>query len=71
MKAKFLTYSLLLLALPAMAAINTVPEPETTFYGRILDRSGPVDRILTEGTLAWSVRKADGSVLPLSARFAQ
>ncbi len=67
MKAKFLTYSLLLLALPAMAAINTVPEPETTFYGRILDRSGPVDRILTEGTLAWSVRKADGSVLPLSA----
>jgi hypothetical protein len=63
--------SFLLLALPAaltpVFAANTVPEPETVFYGRILERSGPVDRILTEGTLAWKLRKADGTELPLQA----
>jgi hypothetical protein len=65
MKAK----TFLLLALPAaltpVYAANTLPEPETVFYGRILERSGPVDRILTEGTLAWKLRKADGTELPL------
>lgn len=61
----------LILALPAaltpVFAANTVPEPETVFYGRILERSGPVDRILTEGTLSWKLRKADGTELPLRA----
>lgn len=67
MKAKFLTHILpVLLTLPAAAAVNTVPEPETVFYGRILDRTGPVDRLLTEGTLSWSLRKSDGSMLALS-----
>ena len=56
-----LPLALLAATIPLRAA--TVPEPETVFYGRILDRSGPVDRLLTEGTLAWSLRKADGSVL--------
>jgi hypothetical protein len=63
--------TILLLALPAaltpVFAANTVPEPETVFYGRILERSGPVDRILTEGTLSWRLRKADGTQLPLQA----
>ena len=66
---KALTLHLLPLAFLAATAplrAATVPEPETVFYGRILDRSGPVDRLLTEGTLAWTLRKADGSVLPLS-----
>lgn len=49
------------------AAANFVPEPETVFYGRILDRTGPVDRLLTDGTLAWKVRRADGSGLALNA----
>jgi len=61
--------SFLLLALPAALtpafAANTVPEPETVFYGRVLERSGPVDRILTEGTLRWMLRKTDGTPLPL------
>lgn len=63
--------SLLILALPAaltpVFAAITVPEPETVFYGRILERSGPVDRLLTEGTLSWNLRKADGTELPLQA----
>jgi hypothetical protein len=63
--------SILLLALPAALtpamAANTVPEPETVFYGRIVERSGPVDRILTEGMLSWRLRKADGTQLPLEA----
>ncbi len=63
--------SFLLLALPAVLtpafSATTVPEPETVFYGRILERSGPVDRVLTEGTLSWRLRKADGTPLALQA----
>jgi hypothetical protein len=66
MKAK----TLILALLPAITQAATVPEPETVFYGRIIDRSGPVDRIITEGSLAWSVRKTDGTVLPLTAPLA-
>ncbi len=67
MKAKSLT--LLLTAVLGVGLQATVPEPDTVFYGRILDRNSPVDRIVTEGTLAWSIRKADGSVLPLSTEL--
>ncbi|HEX2749621.1 MAG TPA: type I secretion C-terminal target domain-containing protein [Verrucomicrobiales bacterium] len=56
--------------LPPSRAATTVPEPETVFYGRILDRSGPVDRILSEGTLLWTLRKTDGTPLPLTATLA-
>jgi len=66
---KALTLSLLSVAVTAASAANSVPEPETVFYGRILERSGTVDRVLTEGKLAWKVRKADGSDLALSAQL--
>jgi hypothetical protein len=66
---KALTLSLLSVAVAAASAANSVPEPETVCYGRILERSGTVDRVLTGGTLAWKVRRADGSHLALSAQL--
>lgn len=36
-------------------AASTVPEPETIFYGKVINRSGPQDHQMTEGSLEWSV----------------
>lgn len=70
MKAKILTCLVvapLLNSISFAAGVTSVSEPETVFYGRILDRSGPVDHIVTEGTLSWLVKKADGSTISLSS----
>ena len=68
MHMKAIPLSLLsLLALTTARAANSVPEPETVFYGRILERSGPVDRLLTAGTLAWKLHKPDGAELALQS----
>jgi hypothetical protein len=71
---KILTSTRMLLAavlaggsIAPVARANTVTEPETVFYGRVINRvSGPVC-VLTEGTLSWRVRRADGTRLTLTA----
>ena len=50
-------------ATPALAYIS---EPDTTVYGRIVNRSGAVDQVLTEGTLTWKLKKPDGTELLLN-----
>ena len=47
---------LLLLALSTpLFAVSTVPEPETIFYGRVVNRSEPQDYLLTAGSLRWTI----------------
>ena len=51
------------LTAPVQAYIS---EPETTIYGRIVNRAGPVEQVMTEGTLTWKLRKPDGIELLLN-----
>ena len=45
----------------------SVPEPETIFYGKVLNRWQGHDRLLTQGQVAWTVRTSGGKSLVLRA----
>ena len=59
-----LTVLTLCLAVSAQAFIS---EPESLVYGRIINRSGPIDQLVTEGTLTWKLTGPDGTELFLNA----
>ena len=42
------------ITLPAFSA-TSVPEPETIFYGKVVNRSGPVPHQMAEGSLVWTI----------------
>ena len=62
-----LTTLTLCLAVSAQAFIS---EPESLVYGRIINRSGPVDQLVTEGSLTWKLVGPDGTELLLNALVA-
>lgn len=44
-----------------------IGEPETLVYGRILNRRNPnAEQLVTQGTLHWTIRKPDGTLLQLN-----
>jgi hypothetical protein len=51
-------------AIPARAEI---PEPDTVFYGRIINRTSGQEYLLSSGTLTWVVSRADGRQINLTA----
>ncbi len=51
-------------------AAGFIGEPETLVYGRILNRRNPnVDHVVTEGTLRWTIKKPDGSMIELTGEI--
>ena len=59
----------LLVALVAATTTQAfIAEPETLVYGRVLNRHNPnAEQLVTSGQLLWTIRKADGSTILLSA----
>ncbi len=62
--ARFLLAGLLLAASRLTAGI---PEPETVFYGRIVNRTSGQEYLMVQGNLAWVIRKPDGQPMQLTA----
>ena len=61
---------LLLLALSTpLFAVSTVPEPETIFYGRIVNRAEPQDYLLTSGVLQWTISRDQGEALQFTTEL--
>ena len=38
---------------PGLVPAAVIPEPDTVLYGRIVNRSGPAEHLVTSGTLTW------------------
>jgi hypothetical protein len=48
---------------PVQAGIS---EPDTIFYGKIINRTSGQEDVLTQGTLTWTIQRPDGSPLTLT-----
>ncbi|MCL1919543.1 MAG: hypothetical protein FWG50_00470 [Kiritimatiellaeota bacterium] len=46
-----------------------IAEPATTFYGKVLGTADLQPFLITEGRLAWTIRRADGSDVTLHAKL--
>lgn len=70
LRHSFLAMSLLGFAWVAMApsVLADIPEPDTIFYGRIVNRSSGQEDLLAQGNLSWIVRRPDGQQITLSAK---
>ena len=57
------------LALPVLlhAASAGIAEPATTFYGKVVGTADLQPWLITEGKLAWTIRRADGAAVTLHA----
>jgi hypothetical protein len=44
-----------------------VSEPDTIFYGKIINRTAGPEYVLTQGTLVWTISRPDGKQMTLSA----
>jgi len=62
---------LIALLAPVLAAVAvsaaTLPEPATTFYGKVLGTGDVQPFLITEGRLTWVIRRADGVDVTLTA----
>lgn len=70
MKAISLTQQLALALCLVTQSQAFISEPETIVYGRIINRSGAVDQLVTEGDLSWKLKKPDGTELLLTTSVA-
>lgn len=48
--------------LGCFAASASIPEPETLFYGKVINRSGGQEQLLTQGTMEWMISNHDDTV---------
>src|SRR5215813_3506072 len=46
----------------------TLSEPETVFYGRIINRMSGQTYVLSEGTLNWRIRRSNGTLVTLTGQ---
>src|SRR5436190_11734544 len=44
-----------------------VTEPDTIFYGKIINRTGGPEYVLTKGSLVWKISRPDGQQITVSA----
>ena len=51
---------------PQRCAAQTISEPATIFYGKVLGTGSAQDFLITEGTLDWTIQRPDGSEIHLS-----
>src|SRR5437667_4037645 len=61
-------FAFLALLLPA-TCLADIPEPDTIFYGKIINRTSQQEYLLTQGTLSWLVSRPDGKQIALSAKL--
>src|SRR5260221_1584098 len=47
-----------------------IPELDTIFYGKIINRTSGQEYLLTQGTLSWMISRPDGSQVPLTTPLA-
>src|SRR5690349_23982522 len=59
----------LALAAPSPASANSIPEPATTFYGRIWSAGAGEPFLATAGELRWTIRRSDGVLFTLPAQL--
>ena len=62
-----ITTTLLALPLVRVTAENTIPEPDTLIYGKVVEQGAGQPRQLHEGELRWIVERPDGSLIELGA----
>ncbi len=53
---------------PSLAPAQ-IAEPATVFYGQVVNRTSGQPNQLTQGTLQWAIRRADGKTLTLTAKL--
>ncbi|MES2571152.1 MAG: hypothetical protein V4710_13980 [Verrucomicrobiota bacterium] len=58
--------SLLLVLGASFARGANIPEPETVFYGAVINRFDNQAQVLTSGQLTWLIRDGDGTTLTLT-----
>ena len=63
----FITTLLAATTLPLLG--KTVPEPETIFYGKILNHPGPQPYQMTAGSLQWTISVTESESLEFTARL--
>ena len=73
---KNVPFSLMLLGAVALAIggvtasrAATLSEPQTVFYGRIINRLSGQTYVLSEGTLSWRIRRSNGSLVTLTTKL--
>jgi len=47
----------------------SVSEPETIFYGRIINRISGQTYVMSEGTLTWRIRRSNGTVVTMASQL--
>ena len=57
------------LATTSALADTSIPEPETIFYGKVLNHSGSQVHQMTSGTLTWSISKSETEALEFTAEL--
>src|SRR6266446_243257 len=61
---------LALLTLLPFTSLAGISEPDTVFYGKIVNRTSGQEYLLTNGHLVWIIGRADGSQVTLTANLA-
>lgn len=56
----FALVTLLAGVVPSLQAQSSISEPHTVFYGKVLGTASAQNFLITEGTLAWTIQRADG-----------
>lgn len=51
------------------ARAATVSEPETVFYGRVINRISGQTYVLSEGALTWRIRRSNGTLVTLTTQL--
>ncbi|MFT7514921.1 MAG: hypothetical protein ACI9QL_004146, partial [Candidatus Omnitrophota bacterium] len=49
-----------------VALANSISEPSTIFYGKVVGTGSAQDFLITEGNLSWTIERSDGSELTLN-----
>ena len=54
-----------LTAIPGRARAQSISEPYTVFYGKVLGTGSAQPFLITAGQLQWTIQRADGSTVTL------
>src|SRR5712671_848878 len=60
---------ILLILLLAASSQADIPEPDTLFYGKIVNRTSQQEYLINNGTLSWVVSRPDGKQITLSTQL--
>src|SRR5688572_30073550 len=52
--------------LAARAVFAGIPEPETVFYGKVINRTSGQEYLLTQGSLRWTITPSNGPSIEIN-----